>query len=256
MNSKAIVAIFAGLSLVLPIMSFDAFAGHEQFKRGMATSISLDQIEQCANTMQCNAKIFTGETVQFSGMLTDSDGNPLADKEVSITALLPAPALVVLATAMTDDEGMFATEWTAQLLKEITAFQDVTKQVRSESLEIFAAFAGDEEMEPSKSNKLSVTVTVNSINTSVNSDKTLYSEGDSVLIFVAFIDSNDEFIDPDSIRATWNNEPIELEQKKTGSYTFTIENLTKRHQQIIIVPHTEGFNASTAFLTIIVDGLR
>ena len=255
MNSRHILAIFAGLSLILPLASFDAFAAFEADRRA-PTMVSLDKIEQCINTMQCNAVVFTGETIKFTGMLTDQEGNPLPDKEVRITALVPTPELVVLTTGMTDLDGMFTAEWTAKLSKQESAFTDVTKEFQSEGLEVFAEFAGDKDFAFSKSSKLSMTVTVNSINTMVNSEKTLYSAGDTVLIFVAFIDSNDNFTDPDSISAMWNNQPIELEKKKEGSYTFTIENLEKKHQQIVIVPYKEGFNVSTAYLTIIVNGLR
>ena len=89
-----------------------------------------------------------------------------------------------------------------------------------------------------------------------NSDKTLYNEGDTVTIFIAFIDSADNFIDPDSVFATLNNQRVELEKKKEGSYTLTITEVARKHQQLIVVPDTEGFNASTAYLTIIVGGLR
>ena len=255
MNSKSILAIFATLSLLVPMMSFNAFAAFEPDRR-VPTMIALDQIEQCLNTMQCNAKVFTGNTIQFTGMLTDQNGMPLRDKEVRITALIPTPELVVLTTATTDIDGMFTAEWMVKLSKQTTAHQDVTRQFQTESLEVFAEFPGDANTAPSKSNRLSMTVTVNTVHTTVNSDKTLYKEGDGVLIFVAFIDSNDEFIDPDSIHATWNNQLIKLEKKTEGSYTFMIENLAKRHQQIVVVPHKEGLNASTAFLTIIVEGLR
>jgi len=255
MNSKHMLAILAGLTLILPITQFNAFAAFPEDKRD-PTSISLDLIEQCLNTMQCNAQVFTGTTIKFSGVLTDEDGNPLPDMPVNIVALIPTPELVVLTTAATNTDGMFEAEWVAKLSTQKTAFQDVTKQFRTESLTVFAEFPGSEEMAPSKSNKLAMSVTVNSIHTIANSDKTLYNEGDTVTIFIAFIDSTDNFIDPDRIFATVNNEPVELEKKKEGSYTLTITEVAKKHQQLIVVPDTEGFNASTAYLTIIVSGLR
>ncbi|MEM2759783.1 MAG: hypothetical protein QXU32_05855 [Nitrososphaerales archaeon] len=277
MHGKSVLAVFAGLLLFLPIVSIDALAVLEPSLRVSADSttilvepnqgytpgagktptiITLDQIEQCLNTMQCNAKVFTGDVIRFTGVLTDENDRPLPDREVRIIALIPTPELVVLTTATTDLDGSFTAEWVAKLSKQTSAFQDVTRQFQTESLEVFAEFLGDANLAPAKSSRLAMTVTVNTISTMVNSDKTLYREGDTVIIFVAFIDSNDNFIDPDEIRATWNNQPIQLEKKKEGSYTFTIENLQKRHQQVIVVPHKEGLNASTAYLTIIVAGLR
>jgi len=255
MNAKHVLTILSGLSLILPMMQFNAFAAFPEDKRN-PTSISLDLIEQCLNTMQCNAQVFTGTTVKFTGVLTDDEGTPMPDMLVNIIALIPTPELVVLATTTTDLDGMFVAEWVAKLSTQKTAFQDVTKQFRTESLTVFAEFPGSEKMAPSKSNKLAMSITVNTIHTMANSDKTLYNEGDTVTIFIAFIDSADNFIDPDRILATLNNQPVELEKKKEGSYTLTITEVTRKHQQLIVVPNKEGFNLSTAYLTIIVGGLR
>jgi len=254
MNSKHLLAILSGFSLTMPI-SFQAFGAFPEDRRA-ATSISLDPIEQCLNTMQCNAQVFTGTTIKFTGMLTDSEGTPLPDMPVNLVALIPTPELVVLTTTTTNTDGMFEAEWVAKLSKQKTAFQDVLKEMRAESLTVFAEFPGSEDMAPSKSNKLIMSLTVNSINTMVNSDKTQYSPGDTVTIFIAFIDSEDTFIDPDSIMASLNNQPVELEKKKEGSYTFTITEVERKHHQLILVPDKEGFNISTAYLTIIVGGLR
>jgi len=255
MNTKNTLAILLGLSLILPMMQFNAFAAFPEEKRD-PTSISLDLIEQCLNTMQCNAQVFTGTTIKFTGVLTDEDGETLPDMPVNIIALIPTPELVTLATTTTNIDGVFEAEWVAKLSTQKTAFQDVTKKLLSESLTVFAEFEGNEELAPSKSNKLTMSVTVNTIHTLVNSDKTQYNEGDTVTIFIAFIDSADNFIDPERIFATLNNESVELEKKKEGSYTFTIAGVARQHQQLIIVPDTEGFNATTAYLTIIVGGLR
>lgn len=254
MDSKPMLAVFAGLSLLLPMVSFDVFA--IEHDRRMPTAIELDFIEQCRNTVQCNARVFTGDTVTFTGALTDHTGRPVPNKEVRVVALIPTPEIIVLTRGTTNLDGTFTVEWTAKLSKQKTAFDDVTRQFQVEGLEVFAEFPGDASMAPSRSNKLSMTVTVNSIHTYINSDKLVYREGDSVVLFIAFIDSNDEFVDPDNIRATWNNRPIQLEQRTTGSYTFTIDDIERRHQQIIIVPEKQGHNINVAYLTITVMGSR
>ncbi|MFQ5969604.1 MAG: hypothetical protein ACE5J2_03800 [Nitrososphaerales archaeon] len=253
MNSKHLLAILSALSLMMP-MSFQAFGAFED--RRASTSIELDQIEECINTMQCNAQVFTGTTVKFTGILTDSEGTPLPDMQVNMVALIPTPELVVLTTTTTDTDGMFEADWVVKLSVQKTAFQDVLSQIRSESLTIFAEFPGSENMAPSKSNKLVMSVTVNTINALANSDKTLYDEGDTVTIFIAFIDSADNFVDPDSVIASLNTQRVELEKKKEGSYTFTITEVERKHQQLIVVPEKAGWNLSVSYLTIIVGGLR
>lgn len=254
MNTKYVLGILTGLSLVLPLQ-FNAFAVFEPDRRD-PTAISLDLIEQCLNTMTCNAQVYTGTTITFTGMLTDEDGNPLPDMPVNIVALIPTPEIMVLAETTTDIDGLFAVEWVAKLSKQETAFTDVTKQFLSESVTILAQFPGSEDMAPSKSNKITMSVTVNTIHTILNSDKTLYNEGDTVTIFIAFLDSSDTFVDPESTHITLNNVAVEMEKKKEGSYVVTIPAVEKKHQQLIVVPATEGFNSTTAYLTIIVSGLR
>ena len=257
MNTNHVLGILLGLSLIFPVMQFGAFAAFEEVKRD-PTSISLDLIEQCLNTMTCNAQVFTGTTLKFTGVLTDEDGTGLPDMSVNIVALIPTPELVTIASTTTDIDGMFEVEWVTKLSKQESAFTDVTKDFASESLTIFAEFPGSEDMAPSKSNKITMSITVNSIHAVVNSDKTLYNEGDTVTVFIAFLDSADNFVDPEKILATLNNEDIvaQLDKKKEGSYIFTITGVEKKHQQLIVVPEIEGFNASTAYLTIIVSGLR
>jgi hypothetical protein len=249
------VAVLLGLSLILPASQFNAFGAFEKDLRN-PTAISLDLIEQCINTMTCSAQVYTGTTIKFTGVLTDEEGNTLQDKPVNIVALIPSPELVVLTSTTTDFDGIFEAEWVAKLSTQKTAFQDVTKQFQTESVTVFAEFPGDDELAPSRSNKITMSVTVNTVHTVANSDKTLYNENDSVIIFVSFYDSADQFIDPDSVYATLNNQPVELEKKKEGSYTLTITEIAKKHQQLIVVPSKEGFNLSTAYLTIIVSGLR
>jgi len=251
---KYVLGILIGLSLVMPLQ-FNAFAAFEPDRRD-PTAISLDLIEQCLNTMTCNAQVFTGTTLKFTGMLTDEDGDPLPDMTVNIVALIPTPELMTLTSATTDIDGMFEAEWVAKLSKQETAFTDVTKQFLSESVTVYAEFPGSEDMAMSKSNKITMSVTVNTIHTIVNSDKTLYNEGDTVTVFIAFLDSSDNFHDPEITYITLNNVIQKMEKKKEGSYVFTIPAVEKKHQQLIVVPETEGFNSTTAYLTIIVGGLR
>ncbi|MFQ5920761.1 MAG: hypothetical protein ACE5JV_01940, partial [Nitrososphaerales archaeon] len=199
---------------------------------------------------------YTGTTITFNGVLTDGDGVPLPDQEVNIVGLIPTPELVVLTTGMTDVDGMFSADWVVKLSTQTTAFQNVLSQFRSQSLTVFAEFAGDEELAASKSGKIIMSVTVNAVHPLMSSDKTTYNEGETVTIFIAFIDSADNFIDPEGVFATLNNDQIELERKKEGSYTFVISDVPRKHTQLLIVPLQSGYNANTAFLTIIVGGLR
>ncbi len=256
MNAKHMLAILSGLALILPMMQQNTMAALPPADTRNMSATSLDLIEECLNTMTCNAKVYTGNTVKFTGTLTDDSGNPIPDAPVNILALVPKPAIVLLTNSTTNIDGVFEAEWTVKLSSQETAFQDVTRQFRTESVTAYAEFPGNDGYKPSRSNKLTMSVTVNTIHPIVNSDKTTYNEGDNVSIFIAFVDSADNFIDPESIFATVNNKDVELEKKKTGSYTLTLPNIPKQHTQLLIVPIQPGYNTDTAYLTIIVGGLR
>ena len=64
-----------------------------------------------------------------------------------------------------------------------------------------------------------------------------------------------DFVAPDVIKATYDGKVVEL-QKKEGTYTFNVDNLSKEHHQLVVSADKEGHNPGTAYLTLIVDGLR
>ncbi len=221
----------------------------------MATSLELE-MSGCTNSVTCNAELFAGDMVEFTGILTDGDGNPIQGAEVTIYKLIPKPALVAIASGVTGIDGDVTLTWVAEFTPMERAPDDVTRKFLSETVTIFAQYDGDEDYAPSKSSKSTAVITVNTLTTYVNSDKNLYMQGDSALIFIAFIDSNDEFVDPDSLRVVLNDKEVKVEQKKTGSYTLSIPPLPKEHTQLFVIPKKEGSNVTNGFLTIIVDGLK
>ena len=86
--------------------------------------------------------------------------------------------------------------------------------------------------------------------------------GETALIFVNFIEAEIEgknirsgnFVDPDRMRVAYDNEPVQLSKKKTGSYTFVTPPLTVGHHQLIINPAKEGYNNRAGFITVQVSG--
>lgn len=220
-----------------------------------ATEMSME-MSGCTNSTTCNAKFLVGEEVTFEGALTTADGDPVRDAEVNIIKLIPKPEQVVIATGVTGIDGDFSLTWTAELTGTERAFQDVTRKMLSESVQIYADFAGNDDFAPSRSGMNTAAINANAVNNFINSDKNLYIQGDSALIFIAFVDSNDEFVDPDMLRVVLNDQEVDVEKKKTGSYTLTIPSLPKEHTQIFVIPQKLGYNTDSGFLTLIVDGLK
>jgi len=231
--------------------------GHPRLK---PTQLTIDPLPQCVNTFQCNATFLAGDTVTFTGNLTDSTGSFLSDVKINIYSF-KATEIDLLATAVTDRDGTFKTTWKARFTSTKVAYETFKEQI-SEVLTIFAKFEGDDKNAPSQSGKIVLTVKIKEMLTIAATDKKLYRERDTALIFVNFLEAEAEgrnikygdFIDPDTMRATYDNEPIKLSKKKTGSYTFVTPPLTVGHHQLVVNAAKEGYNNRVGFITVQVSG--
>jgi hypothetical protein len=86
--------------------------------------------------------------------------------------------------------------------------------------------------------------------TRITLDKTSYKVGDKAVFTVTLADLEDSVIEPDSIRAFYNGEIVELQKEDTGTYTFTTKPLIKEHQQLIVSVEKSGFPTDTTYLSI------
>ncbi len=253
-----IAVILIGLMLVLSTAVLPD-ASYAQQKRKVSGQLETDlefQMSGCTNSMTCNADFFVGDLVEFKGMLTSIIGDPITGAEITVYQFTPKPEMIPIASGVTGLDGDIELSWTTQFTPRERAPNDVTRKYQTEIVTIFAVFEGDDQYAPSRSSKNTASIKANELHTFINSDKNLYRQGDSALIFLAFVDSHDEFVDPDSLRVILNDNEVEVEKKKTGSYTFTISALPKEHTQLIVIPNKEGYNLNNGFLTIIVDGLK
>jgi len=250
--NRAVVVIM-GVMLVMSsalALSNTSFAAKQK-----PTALSLE-MSGCTNTMTCNAVILVGEEVTFNGVLTTVEGEPISGADINIIKFVPKPELVVIASGVTGIDGDFQLSWTAEFTVTDKAPQDVTRKMLNENVAIYADFAGNDQYAPSRSAKNTAIIQANEITTFVNSDKNLYGQGEPAIVFLAFIDSRDNFVDPDSLRVLLNDQEVQAEKKKTGSYVLTIPSLPKEHTQLFVIPKKEGHNISNGFLTIIVAGLH
>ncbi len=239
--------VVASAVLVLPSISFAAAR--------QATVLEMS-MSGCTNTMTCNAKLLVGDEVTFEGALTTADGEPVRDAEVNIIKFIPKPAQVVVASGVTGIDGDFKLSWSAAFTETEKPFQDVTRKTLDENAVIYADFPGNDQYSPSRSAKNVAVIHANEVKTFVNSDKNLYRQGEPAIIFMAFVDSNDNFVDLDSLRVVLNDQDVKAEKKKAGSYTLTIPTLPKEHTQLFVIPKKAGYNTENGFLTLIVDGLK
>lgn len=254
------LALATGIVL-LSTFIVPAFAAHMGgHPRVKITQLTIDPLPECTNVFQCDATFLAGDTVTFTGILNDDTGRFVSDATINIYSL-KVTDILLLASAVTERDGTFRTTWKAQFMDRKVAGETFKQQI-NEVLTIFARFEGDDKYAPSQSGKMVITVKIKDMITKAATDKKLYSKGDTALIFVNFIAVEMEgrnikygnFIDPDSMRATYDNEPVQLSKKKTGSYTFVTPPLTVGHHQLMINPAKEGYNNRVGFITVQVSG--
>ncbi len=244
MKMQPWAAISLGLILVLSVVAVSNNVPVAA-ARQKATTITIDEVP---------TKVRPGDQVTFTGVLTTADGEPVNQEPVNIYVLTSDPRLIVVATGVTGIEGTYEVMWNVQLLSMDKATHDLTTNFDTQVVSLFAQFEGDENFVSSKTGKTTVTIEVNSMKTFVSTDKKLYREGETAIVFIGFVDSDDEFMDPDAINANFNLEPIsdQLEKKKVGSYTYITPPLVETYNQISVVPSKEGVNIQTEVITITV----
>ena len=244
MKILSYAAVLMGLMLVLSaaLVSYNVPVMAAKQK---ATSVTIDEFP---------TKVRPGDQVTLTGMLTTADGEPINQEPVNIYILTSDPQLIVVATGVTGLEGTFEVVWDVQLTPIYKALVDVTKSFDTQVASLFAQFEGNENFAASKTRKTTVTIEVNSIKTFVTTDKKVYKVGETAVVFIGFVDSDDVFVDPDSMNANFNLDPIAdiLERKKVGSFTFITPPLQKGHNQVSVVPDKEGYNTQTEVVTITV----
>lgn len=93
-----------------------------------------------------------------------------------------------------------------------------------------------------------------SITIFVNPDNPFYRDNERALIYMAFVDEHDNFLDPDNISVILNlfKTGQAPEKKKVGTYTFVTPPLGKGNNQITIVAQKDAYNIEPAYINITV----
>jgi len=180
MKLLSYAAVSLGLILVLSagLVSYNVPAVAAKQK---ATSVAIDEFP---------TKVRPGDQVTLTGMLTTADGEPINQVPVNIYLLTSEPQLILAATGVTGIEGTFEVVWDVQLIPFERAHMDVTKSFDTQVVSLFAQFDGDENFASSKTGKTTVTIEVNSLKTFVSTDKKIYRNGETAVVFLAFVDSD------------------------------------------------------------------
>lgn len=185
------------------------------------------------------AEVVSGDEVAFSGKLTDIKGNALAKKNVRIEEER-ATGSNILATAITDENGMFSTTWTA----------DLDNPAKDRIMSVSAAFAGEGQYAASKSPRIGIKVAIETMNVSIKYDKQIYLSGDNATFTIKFASPRGQPFDPESSRAIYDGVTVLLEKKEEGLYIFKTPPLTPPKHTLQLVAEKHGYKVFTNAITI------
>ncbi|MEM2760504.1 MAG: hypothetical protein QXU32_00450 [Nitrososphaerales archaeon] len=184
------------------------------------------------------AQVATGDEVVFSGRLTDIDGNGLSQKMVRIEEER-ATGSNIIATAITDENGMFSTTWIADL-------DDPTKD---RIMSLSATFAGEGQYGASKSGRFGMRVAIQTMSVSLKHDKPFYFAGDSATFTITFVSPRGEPFDPENIRAIYDGATIALAREDVGLFKFKTPPLIPPKHTLQIVAEKHGYKLFTNAIT-------
>ena len=273
MKSEKPMAIVLGLALVLSATAIITTntvteASTTLDLRSSLVSSSTNTVtvlDQLPGSAVANKVVLhSGEKVTLNGKLMTINGDRLSNMPVNIYALTPTPEQKLIGNTVTGIDGSFSVTWPVEPYYIKPASTETLRSQGSQTMNIFATFEGNDSYDPSKSQNLSVNVKSWDLMVQMESDKTLYNQGDSATIFVNFIQGDrlsgqidyGDFVAPDVIKADFDGNVIELQKKKEGTYTFIVDSLSKEHHQLVVNSEKQGHNPGTAYLTLIVEGLR
>ncbi len=86
----------------------------------------------------------------------------------------------------------------------------------------------------------------------VKTDKSLYKAGEKATITVIFGDKDGIVFKPEYVKAFFDKNPIELQQKEDGIYVTTTPLLENPNHQFLIIAKNTGYEERSAFISITV----
>ncbi len=145
---------FLGLSIPIPFESTKQVSVVDEAKKyiseklsGLSTSSYQTPSVQTNISLQADASVVTeGQSVTFSGYLTDSNGNGISNQLVYVKRDITLAPDSVLGSSYTDSNGYFSTTWLA------------TKPFTNNMVNVYATFEGSSEYSSARSSELTIQV--------------------------------------------------------------------------------------------------
>ncbi|MFQ5940833.1 MAG: Ig-like domain-containing protein [Nitrososphaerales archaeon] len=184
------------------------------------------------------AEVVTGDEIVFSGTLTDVNGSGLTGKTVDIQEER-ATGSNVLASAITDERGVFSATWRA----------DLTNPARDRIMSVSASFDGDDEHTASKSVRVGIRVAIQIMIVSIGLDKHFYFSGDRATFTIKFESPRGEPLDPESFIAIYDDMIVSFARENEGIYKFETPQLSPPKHTLQLVAEKHGYRVFTNAFT-------
>lgn len=187
------------------------------------------------------SEVASGDEVSFTGTLTTGSGAGLAGMTIRIIEESPTES-IVLATAVTDENGAYAATWNAEL----------KDPQRDRIMTIIAAFAGQDKYSAAKTGTTGLTVAIQKMKVVFTFDKRTYFSGDVATFTIKFSSPVGLSIAPESIRAIYDGRTVNLTRQSEGVYIYKTPALTPPTHTLQIIAEKHGYKLFNDATTITV----
>jgi hypothetical protein len=191
-----------------------------------------------------------GETHLVYGRLMQlPDGKnfqPLPNGEVKLIDVFNnAQNPIVLATAKSDKDGFFVFEWkvSTRVFKQHGVFklQEGITSLENVRLQILGVYEGDPTHTKSTSRGYIVQLKPQRLDVSIQTDKRLYTVGESAHVTVMFKTPTGELVDPDMIEMFFGPSTVSPVRQNVGTYFFTSPPLSENIHKVTVLFDKEDY---------------
>lgn len=207
---------------------------------------ALPKLVQVGDVQMVYGRLAKIDSKAFSG---------LPNKEVKFVDIYnDAESPILLATAITDEEGYFVFEWHVQAkpFQKIGPYnlQEGIGAADTIRLQVIAKFDGDDTYSATTSRGYAVDLKPLRLVTSVMTDKQLYNVGEIAAVTITLKDFKGNPIDPDTLEVRYDSLVMSPTREDVGRYFFTTPALTERLHMVSVIAFKEDFSVETRTATI------
>ncbi len=163
---------------------------------------------------------------------------------------------ILMATGTTDENGFFDIVWLVEPKTVFKEFNELIKEginsIENIRLTVHVAYDGDSTYLSSRSQGYNIELRPLRLITSVATDKSVYSTGDSASVTITIRDPDNKLVEPDALSVFYDAAKVTPEKVETGKYSFVVPSLTEGFHKITVLPEKLTYVRESVVSTVMV----